>query len=616
DTIPIAVRGQAGHHALTNDTHTWWSAVTTGTDMVVEVPFSRWGHFDGIYDPDPNCWMESVTFPGGGILKTSVKHVQFIEGSELFDNKFFGISNMEALGMDPMQRHVLETSYEALHGAGYRKPQLLRSYIAVFTGCTNPEYAYVPHDMGALSGAGASQAITSNRVSFQLGLMGPSTSIDCDLSSAAMAMTLGNSAVSNQNIRRNQSGGTSTAALISGVYFCLTPVMWPRWNAFMNPAGRAFSFDQQANGYVVGEGCLTVVLKPYAEKVEQELVVANEPSVGNMVGWHIVNNGRNAGLAAPSGPMEQEVIAESFRMAGLSPLDVDGMECHAEGSRLSDAVELSACVAVLRRCEGGDKEMLIFGSCKANTGVQREACFMSGFLKVMLNMRYANNPPAIHLKQLNPYFEAGDAAHCINTESMPYRDSRVFHGIGSRGWGGTSINLVCWGAADASIVPVSRPKLFRRSFAYWPADAEKTEEVTSYYLAGSWNNWQPQPMSRGSDGCFTGTVTLGPEGFESFQVWVEGDSRQVLHPDRPNAASGSRALGPDPLDLIQQYHLNWLIDGRALAGSESALTSTQLPQPAELARARDAGEPGDEYQVKLWSGKFQAVAWERRKPAF
>ena len=35
--------------------------------------------------------------------------------------------------------------------------------------------------------------------------------------------------------------------------------------------GRAFSFDQQANGYVVGEGCLTVVLKPYAEKALPEI---------------------------------------------------------------------------------------------------------------------------------------------------------------------------------------------------------------------------------------------------------------------------------------------------------------------------------------------------------
>lgn len=447
--LPIAVRGQAGHHATSNDSRLWWSATATGTDMVMDVPFTRWEHGD-VYDPDPNCWMESQIYFGPGcLIKTSVKHAQFVEGVELFDNKFFGLSNMEAAGMDPQQRHVLETSYEALFNAGYRKNSLMRQYIAVFTGGTNPEFVYVPKELGACSGTGASTAITSNRVSFLLGIMGPSTTIDCDLSSSAMALIMGNSAVSNQNPRRNKTGGTSSAAVCSGVYFILSPLLWPRWNAFMNPAGRCLSFDAQAAGYVLGECSISLVLKPYAEKVENELVVAQEPLIGSMVGWHAVNNGRNASLSAPCGPAEQEVITESFRMANLNPLDMDAMECHAEGAKLADSVELSAALSVLRKVAGGEQEMLIFGSCKTNTGIQREACFMSAFLKVLLNIGYGNNAPIIHLKQLNPYFEPGDAAHCINTESMPYRDSRAFHGAGARGWGGTSINLVCWGKASS-----------------------------------------------------------------------------------------------------------------------------------------------------------------------
>ena len=119
--------------------------------------------------------------------------------------------------------------------------------------------------------------------------MGPSTTIDCDLSSSAMAVIMGNAAVSNQNPRRNKTGGTSAAALASGVYFTLTPFMWPRWNAFMNPVGRCFCFDREANGYVIGECSISVVLKPYAEKatrgallstgaqVDDQLVVSDQP---------------------------------------------------------------------------------------------------------------------------------------------------------------------------------------------------------------------------------------------------------------------------------------------------------------------------------------------------
>ncbi|CAK8995674.1 Hypothetical protein SCF082_LOCUS4461 [Durusdinium trenchii] len=45
-----------------------------------------------------------------------------------------------------------------------------------------------------------------------------------------------------------------------------------------------------------------------------------------MVGWRMTNNGRSAGLHAPSGPAEQEAIADAIRHAGISPLDLDAME--------------------------------------------------------------------------------------------------------------------------------------------------------------------------------------------------------------------------------------------------------------------------------------------------
>jgi len=612
DQIPIAVRSIATHQAVSSVPQSWWGGTTCGADMVLEVPFSRWNH-DDFYDTTPDSWMESQMYPGG-FLKTCVRHVQFIEGVELFDNKFFGLSNMEAGGMDPMQRHIMECSYETLFNAGYRKATLMRAYIAVFVGCTNPEFMYVPHEATALSGAGASQAITSNRVSFLLGIMGPSTSIDCDLASAAMALCLGNSAVSNKHEHRNKSGGTSTAAVVGGVYLCLTPFMWPRWEAFMNPAGRCFSFDNAARGYVVGEGCTMCTLKPYAEKVDGSIVVSDDPYVGTMVGWSMANSGRNAGMAAPCGPAEEEVVAESVRAANCSPLDIDGLECHAEGRVLVDSVELAAAARVLRGCAGGDKEVLITASAKSNTGVQREASTMAPFLKVLLNIAYANNAPSIHLKQLNPYLELGTAAVRINTESMAFRDSRVFHGVGARGWGGMLINIVCWGAADSTVVPLSKPKMYGQSFALWPSLEDSKETEHSYHVVGSWSNWTaPQPMTKSLDGAHTLNVTLGEKGVESFQIWVDGDSSKVLHPSRPQAFSGSRVLGPDPLALIQQYHLNWVIDGR---GTSPTSGSSTPALPDAVVRARDAGQPGDQYQIKLLQGRFRAVTWEKVKQAF
>merc|ERR1719401_2323285 len=177
--------------------------------------------------------------------------------------------------MDPMQRHILETSYSSVHQAGYVKKTLMQAYIAVFTGSTNPEVAYIQFQ-GVGAGA-ASQAITSNRTSFVLGMMGPSTSIDCDMASSLMALEVSCTAVTPNNSYRTKSGGDSEAATAGGVYIAICPYMWPRFNSYMNPAGRCFSFDASANGYVRGESCSTLVLKPYTEEVDGKDVVAQAP---------------------------------------------------------------------------------------------------------------------------------------------------------------------------------------------------------------------------------------------------------------------------------------------------------------------------------------------------
>lgn len=64
----------------------------------------------------------------------------FLNGADLFDPEFFGISDVEARSIDPQQRQVLEVSYEALAFAGHSKPSLRKSDIGVFVGCCTHEW--------------------------------------------------------------------------------------------------------------------------------------------------------------------------------------------------------------------------------------------------------------------------------------------------------------------------------------------------------------------------------------------------------------------------------------------------------------------------------------------
>ena len=72
-----------------------------------------------------------------------VRHGGFVSGAQRFDSRAFGLSPAEAGAMDPQQRLLLERGYEALHGAGLSRRELLGSTIAVSVGQWESEFASV-----------------------------------------------------------------------------------------------------------------------------------------------------------------------------------------------------------------------------------------------------------------------------------------------------------------------------------------------------------------------------------------------------------------------------------------------------------------------------------------
>jgi myxalamid-type polyketide synthase MxaB len=110
-----------------------------------------------VYDPNPEAENKCYARHGG-----------FIEGADLFDASFFGISASEAQAMDPQQRLLLEVGYEALVRAGYDKSSLSQSLTGVFVGISTNDWAKVVHGkVSAYTGAGAAASIAANRISYR-----------------------------------------------------------------------------------------------------------------------------------------------------------------------------------------------------------------------------------------------------------------------------------------------------------------------------------------------------------------------------------------------------------------------------------------------------------------
>eukprot|EP00746_Dinoflagellata_sp_MGD_P156984 gnl/MRDRNA2_/MRDRNA2_86056_c0_seq1.p1 gnl/MRDRNA2_/MRDRNA2_86056_c0~~gnl/MRDRNA2_/MRDRNA2_86056_c0_seq1.p1 ORF type:complete len:204 (+),score=3.31 gnl/MRDRNA2_/MRDRNA2_86056_c0_seq1:446-1057(+) len=154
-----------------------------GTDGLTEVPLSRWD-LEAYYDPEP-----------GHVGTMYTKHGAFIDGSDLFDHSCFRISHLEAQVMDPQQRLMLQVGYQALLRGGNTRASLVNCSIGVFVGQMNYDWFEADQHMEincitGFGGLAVSPAISANRISFVLGLTGPSVTVDSACSASLVSVDL------------------------------------------------------------------------------------------------------------------------------------------------------------------------------------------------------------------------------------------------------------------------------------------------------------------------------------------------------------------------------------------------------------------------------------------
>ncbi len=339
----------------------FWRLLRDGTDAIADLPPGRWD-LEGLS-------AEDRALPG--VLRGG-----FLESVDRFDPDFFGIPRREAAIMDPQQRLVLELSWEALEDAGIVPAGLHGSRAGVFVGAIASDYSHLLQQHGAEAITrhaltGTARGIIANRVSYALGLRGPSLVVDTVQSSALVAVHL-----ACDSLRR----GESTLALAGGVNLNVSPSSAIAASKFgaLSPDGACFTFDARANGYVRGEGAGVVVLKTLARALADE-----DPIYGLIRGSAVNNDGSGDGLAAPDRQAQEEVLRQAYRNAGIERDEVQYVELHGTGTRLGDQVESAALGAVLGAGRGGE-ERLSVGSAKTNVGHLEGAAGIVGLIKVLL----------------------------------------------------------------------------------------------------------------------------------------------------------------------------------------------------------------------------------------
>src|SRR5690606_39709147 len=129
---------------------------------------------------------------------------------------------------------------------------LVGTATGVFVGLCNDDYQAYATLNGTPTGGIRSTA--AGRISYVLGLQGPSLVVDTACSSSLVAVHL-----ACQSLKR----GESNIALASGVNLIPSPggmIAGCQLNA-LSETGGCKTFDAKADGYTRGEGCVVLVLK-------------------------------------------------------------------------------------------------------------------------------------------------------------------------------------------------------------------------------------------------------------------------------------------------------------------------------------------------------------------
>ncbi|WP_262702314.1 MULTISPECIES: type I polyketide synthase [Streptomyces] len=491
-----------------------WRLLADGRDAVGEPPAER----AALWAADPTTTARPASPPPvrGGYLRD-------VSG---FDADFFGVSGREADVLDPQHRLLLEVAWEALEHAGMPPGRLGSTATGVFAGISYNDYMNRldrrPREReveGSVLTNG--HCVATGRISYLLGLHGPSVALDTACSSSLVAIHLAAQAL---------RAGECELALAGGVTLMFEPRTTRSFDqmGMLSHTGHCHTFDAAADGFVRGEGCGIVVVKRLTDALRD-----GDRILAVLRGSAVNQDGHSDGLAAPSAAAQRALYEEALGRAGVDPADVGMVEAHGTGTPVGDPVEFTSLAQVY----GTGRDRCALASVKTNLGHLEPAAGVTGLIKAVLCLGHGQIPPNLHFTRWNPAIAAEGTRFFIPRELTPWpvRTGPRLAAVSSFGFSGTNAHLVL----EQPPAPAPRPTP--------PRPRPATRAVPQVFLVPA------------------GSPAVLPGAARRMADWLEGDGADTPLRDIAHTLALRRGAGRGRLGVITASRAELVDSLRAFA---------------------------------------------------
>lgn len=461
-TMPIAIIGMSGKFPDANNVDELWENLKSGRSSIKEFPKERGYNIDDYFDSRQKV-------PG----KTYVKRGGFILDVDKFDPLFFKISPSEAEYMDPSERIFIEETWKAIEDAGYNPRSLSGQPWGVFC-CAKGDYEEKVVLETEKAYYNPTNSFASSRISYFLNLTGPAVFSDTACSST---LTVVEEACDNLVL------GNCDVAIAGGGGINSTPSMMvsSSQSLLFSPDEKCYTFDEKANGTVLGEAIAVIILKPLYKAIEDQNHI-----YGVIRGWGINQDGKTNGITAPSCTAQTNLQRKVYEKFQISPENITMIEAHGTGTRLGDAIEFQALMNTFSEYTE-KKGFCSLGSYKPNLGHPFFGSGILGIIKILLSIKNEQIPPMLNFEKENPKIDIQNSPFYITTQLKKWErlDGKPLCGaINSFGATGTNVHMVIEEyKQDNKAVPlVNKEETNKAVFLLSARDRETLDDYVQEYI--------------------------------------------------------------------------------------------------------------------------------------